>query len=265
MDLATLIGIVAGLAFMIISILSGGSLMTFFDVMSILIVIGGGLASTLISYKLGEVTKIIGVVKNAFVGKEVAPEVLITQLVELGQKARREGLLSLEVDIEQMEDEYIKQSLQLVVDGVEPETIREFMDLELYNMKSRHAKGQSLFKTMGSLFPAWGMIGTLIGLILLLKSLDDPSKIGPAMAVALITTFYGSVLANFVCIPIANKLKMKSEEEIKLKEMLTEGILSIHAGENPKIMEHKLKLFISPERRKLLAGQKDKESPGVAQ
>ena len=249
MDIATLGGVLFGAACVVISILLGGSLMTFYNLPSIFITVGGGLASIMISYRIDEIAKIMKVTVKAFSSKQQTPEEVIRLLVELSQKARREGLLSLEAEQERVEDEYIKQSLQLIVDGVEPETIRESMDLELENMKARHSKGQGLFRTAASLFPAWGMIGTLIGLINLLKQLTSPEKIGPAMAVALITTFYGSILANFICTPIANKLALKSKEEIRQKEMIIEGILSIQAGENPRIMEHKLKTFLSPEQK----------------
>jgi chemotaxis protein MotA len=249
MDIATLIGIISGIAFIVWSIVLDGSILSFWDVPSVIIVIGGGLASTLIGYKLSEMAKIMKVVVKAFLGKESRPQDTIKVLVELSLKARREGLLSLESDQENISDEFLKQSLQLVVDGVEPEVIVDSMDLELENMKMRHDKGAGIFKTMGALFPAWGMIGTLIGLIKLLESLDDPSKIGPAMAVALITTFYGSVLANLVCNPIASKLTIKSKEEIQEKRMIIEGVLSIQAGENPRILEHKLKTFLSPQQK----------------
>jgi chemotaxis protein MotA len=250
MDITSFIGVIFGSVCVIISILLGGSLMAFYDVPSIFIVLGGGMASVLISYRIGEIAKIFKVVAKAFLDQETSPGDTIKLLVELSQKARREGLLALESEQDNLGDDYIKQSLQLIVDGVEPETIRESMDLELQNLEARHAKGQGLFRTMAGLFPAWGMIGTLIGLINLLKSLDDPSKIGPSMAVALITTFYGSILANFICTPIANKLAIKSKEEIQMKEMIIEGILSIQAGENPRIMEHKLKTFLSPEQKR---------------
>jgi chemotaxis protein MotA len=153
----------------------------------------------------------------------------------------------------------LKKALELVVDGVEPEIIRDSMQLELDNMGVRHGKGIALFKTMAAQFPAWGMIGTLLGLINLLKSLDDPSNIGPAMSMALVTTFYGSILANWVCNPIATKLQQSSEEEIRLKEMMIEGVLSIQSGENPRIMEHRLKTFLSPDQRaeyeKMVSGE----------
>jgi len=203
---------------------------------------------------------------HAFKNKVSSPLDTIAMMVKLSEKTRREGLLSIEPELEQMEDPFIKQSLQLVVDGIESETIKDFMDTEIENMQARHGKGQAIFKSFGALFPAWGMIGTLIGLINLLKALDDPSAIGPAMAVALITTFYGSVLANFVCIPIANKLKIKSDDEIHLKEMIAEAVISIQAGENPKMLEQKLRIFLKPEDRNAEAKKEadEQEKPGGA-
>jgi len=253
MDIATIGGLILGIVCVIVSILLSGQINSFINYPSIFITIGGGIASTVISYRVDELVKILRVTLKVFTSKQESAEDTIRLLVELSQKARREGLLALESEQERIEDEYIKQSLQLIVDGVEPETIRESMDLELANLEARHAKGQGLFRTMAALFPAWGMIGTLIGLINLLKELDDPSKVGPSMAVALVTTFYGSVMANFICTPIANKLAIKSKEEIQLKEMIIEGILSIQAGENPRIMEHKLKTFLSPEQKRRYA------------
>ncbi|MDQ2086555.1 motility protein A [Herbivorax sp. ANBcel31] len=246
MDLATLIGIIIGIVCILATIIMGGSLLTFWSIAGVFVVLGGGIASTLISYRVGEIGKMIKVAVKAFTGKELRPQDTIKLLVDLSLKARREGLLSLEADQEEIDDNFLKQSLQLVVDGVEPEVIVESMDLEIENMKMRHSRGSGIFKTMGTLFPAWGMIGTLIGLINLLQSLDDPSAVGPAMALALITTFYGSLLANFICNPIANKLAIKSKEEIQEKRMIIEGILSIQSGENPRILEHKLKTFLSP-------------------
>ncbi|HQA58684.1 MAG TPA: motility protein A [Acetivibrio sp.] len=260
MDLATLIGIIAGIVCIVASIMTGGSLWSFWDISSVYITVGGGICATLISYKIGEFAKIMKVAVKVLVGKESRPQDTIKMLVELSVKARREGLLSLEAEQENIKDEFLKQSLQLVVDGVEPEVIVDSMDLELENMKSRHDKGAGMFKTMAAQFPAWGMIGTLIGLIQLLDQLDDPSAIGPAMAVALITTFYGSVLANFICNPIATKLALKSKEEIQEKKMIIEGVLSIQSGENPRILEHKLKTFLSPKQKQDYESQSGKDA-----
>lgn len=249
MDIATMAGIVIGIVCIVYSIILGGSIWDFFDISSVFIVFGGTFAATLISYRLTELAKFVKVAIQAFIGKPLSYENTIKQLIDLSQKARRNGLLSLEEDEDLINDDFLKQSLQLVIDGAEPEVIADAMDLEIENMKARHEKGQGLFKTLSAQFPSWGMIGTLIGLVQLLKALDDPSKIGPSMAVALITTFYGSVMANFVCNPIVNKLSLKSKEEIKQKKMIIEGILSIQAGENPRIMEVKLKSFLSPEQK----------------
>jgi chemotaxis protein MotA len=249
MDIATLIGILAGVICIGYGLASGGSPQAFLDLPSIFIVMGGGLASGFISYRVGEVAKIIPVVAKAFTGKEALRYHTIETMVNLSKKARRDGLLSIESDIEQIEDEYLKASLRMIVDGEEPDSVRESMLIEMESLKARHLKGQSLFKTMGSMFPAWGMIGTLIGLINLLRSLDDPSKIGPAMAVALITTFYGSLLANFICLPIANKLALKSKEELETKDMMIEGVISLQAGVNSRIIEKRMQGYLSAEQK----------------
>jgi len=252
MDLASIAGLIIGILAITISIsLDKGpsALLAFLDMPSVFVTLGGGLASTMISYKLKDFVRMLKICSNIFTAKENSKEDVIRILVELSNKARREGLLALEAEQDRVGDEFIRQSLLLVVDGVEPDTIREFMELELNNLERRHLLGRSIFKTMGVQFPAWGMIGTLIGLINLLGQLNDPSAVGPAMSIALVTTFYGSILANYICNPIAEKLAMRSRNEVQLKEMIIEGILSIQAGENPRIMEHKLKTFLSPEQK----------------
>jgi chemotaxis protein MotA len=259
MDLATIIGLVLGVICIIYGIYDGGELSSFVHVGSFAITMGGGIAATLISFEMEDIKRIAKLLPHVFRKKDTSPFKTIQMLVDMSQKARREGLLALESGHDDIEDNYLKKALELVVDGVEPEIIRDSMQLELDNMGVRHGKGIALFKTMAAQFPAWGMIGTLLGLINLLKSLDDPSNIGPAMSMALVTTFYGSVLANWVCNPIATKLQQNSEEEIRLKEMMIEGVLSIQSGENPRIMEHRLKTFLSPDQRaayeKLVSGE----------
>ncbi len=264
MDIATILGILVGIVSIAIPISMGGSPMAFYSVASIFVVLGGGVASILISYRLQEVFNILRVVSQAFFDKRLSNGETIRMLVNLSQKARREGLLALESEQESVEDRFISQSLQLIVDGVEPEMIRECMALELETLQGRHQKGQGLFKTMAALFPAWGMIGTLMGLIKLLKNLTDAASIGPAMALALLTTFYGAIMAYFICTPLANKLKIKSQEEVMQKEMIIEGILSIQAGENPRLMEYKLKTFLSPEQKeKYDKSNEEKESENM--
>ncbi len=266
-DIGTIIGIVLGIVCIIVSILLSGKLKGFYDLPSIFIVFGGSLASLLISFRLHEIFKILKVTLKAFFGKEEPPGEAVRTIVKLANIARREGLLALEMEKDGIQDEFLRQTLELVVDSFDPEIVRDTAEIELESLKSRHERGQSMYKFLGTIFPAWGMIGTLIGLVILLGKLDDPSNIGPAMAVALVTTFYGSVMANFVCIPIANKLSLKSDEEINRKQMVLEGMLCIQAGENPRIIEHKLKAFLSPAHKiayeKAETAQKAKESESV--
>lgn len=259
MDLATIIGIILGAGCIIYGIYDGGDPSSFISVSSFAVTVGGSVASTLISFEMEDIKRIVRLLPHVFRKKDNSPFQTIQMLVDMSQKARREGLLALESGQEEIKETYLKKALELVVDGVEPEIIRDSMQLELDNMSVRHGKGIALFRTLAGQLPAWGMIGTLLGLINLLKSLDDPSNIGPAMSLALITTLYGCVLANWVCIPIATKLQQNSEEEIRLKEMMIEGVLSIQAGENPRIMEHRLKTFLSPDQRayyeQMIAGE----------
>lgn len=257
LDLATLSGIIVGLIAVSAPVLMGADPAAFIDVKSIAVVLGGGIASTITSFKVSELKSSIPVTKKAFSGKESNPLETIKLLVDMAQKARREGLLSLEDEVSKVDDNFIKNAVQQVVDGVDPNLFLETMELELDNMKKRHDKGASIFNTLASLFPAWGMLGTLIGLVQLLGSLDDPDQIGPAMAVALITTFYGSLLANYICTPIANKLTLKSKEEVHEKNMIIEGVLSIQSGENPRILESKLKTFLAPNQKEIYEKEND--------
>ncbi|NLM11490.1 MAG: motility protein A [Clostridiaceae bacterium] len=258
MDLATLIGILFGAACLIWGMYDGGDPSSFWSLSSLAVTFGGGVASSIIAFTLEDIKNVFRALPKLIKRENQSPYHIIQMLVEMSQKARREGLLALESNQEEIEDNYLRKALELVVDGVEPEIIRDSMQLELDNMSIRHGKGIAFFKTLAAEFPAWGMIGTMLGLINLLKSLDDPSKIGAAMSLALVTTFYGSVLANWICLPIATKLEELSTEEIRIKEMIIEGVLSIQSGENPRIMEHRLKTFLSPEQRKdyerLIAG-----------
>ncbi|KXG75754.1 flagellar motor protein [Thermotalea metallivorans] len=256
MDLATLIGILLGFGFMVWGIFLGGSILSFWDVPSIVIVLGGTVAGTLVAHPLKKVAQSITIVRKAFSSKDLAPGDTIGRIIELANTARREGLLALEEAAENIDDEFLQKGVMLIVDGTDPELVRNILETELAFLEERHGSGRSLFETMGSLAPAFGMIGTLIGLVNMLKKLDDPKAVGPSMAVALITTFYGSVLANLLFIPIATKLKIRSKEEILIKEIMVEGLLSIQAGENPRIIEEKLKAFLPPTMRKSLHNSK---------
>ncbi|AZO94047.1 MotA/TolQ/ExbB proton channel family protein [Halocella sp. SP3-1] len=245
MDLATLIGIIFGVTLLGGAIVMDGNAIIFYNLRSILIVIGGTLAGTMISYSLGELLKIPALVRIAFQTHQLDSDEIIDLMVGFAEKARREGLLALEQDVVNINDDFLQKGIQLVVDGTDPELVRNIMETKLTFLEERHGKGRSIMATMGQLAPAFGMIGTLIGLIQMLSELDDPSKLGGGMAVALITTLYGALLANLLFIPLAGKLKERSEDEILTKEVIIEGVLSIQAGENPRIVDEKLRAFLA--------------------
>jgi chemotaxis protein MotA len=183
-------------------------------------------------------------------------------MVDLAEKARREGLLALEDSVNRTEDEFLKRGIQLIVDGTDPELVRDILETDLTYIEDRHKIGKSMYDAMTAYAPAFGMIGTLIGLVQMLRTLDKPSTIGPAMSVALITTFYGAVIANLITGPIANKLALKSGAEIRLREMMLEGILSIQSGENPRIVEEKLMGFLAPKDRMRAQDQAEARKAG---
>ncbi|MCD6204651.1 MAG: flagellar motor protein [Candidatus Marinimicrobia bacterium] len=249
MDLATIIGIALGLFFIISQIVSGGNAEIFIHVPSMMIVAGGTLAATLVSFPLKEVIGVMKVVKNAFRVNNHEEAKIIQQFVDLAQITRKNGILAMDKELSKIKDDFMRTGLEMTVDGTEPETIKAVMETELIYLKSRHKRGQQIFLTMGTYSPAFGMIGTLIGLITMLKNLEDPSTIGMGMAVALITTFYGSFLANLVFLPIAEKLKNRSSHEVSVKELVIEGVISIQLGEHPRNIQRKLLNFISPSSR----------------
>lgn len=250
MDIATLLGIVSAFGLVVIAILIGGGLSLFINAPSLMIVVGATLGATMINYPLKELLGAISVVKNVFLAKSLSVEEIIKQFVGFGGKARREGILALETDVKDIDDAFLKKGLQLSVDGLEPQSIQAIMDTEIEFLRERHQLGAEIFSTMGTFAPAMGMIGTLIGLVQMLQSMDDPSTIGPAMAVALLTTFYGSMIANLICMPIAGKLRTRSKEETLVKDMITAGVISLTKGENPRILEQKMLSFIPPKLRK---------------
>ncbi len=252
MDIATLAGIIAGAAFIIAGIQMSGDLGSYYDAPSIMITLGGTFAATLLSYPLRRVLEIFRISKNLFFTKLQDPGNIINQIIDLANIARKEGLLALEEAAYRLDEPFLQKGILLIVDGADPELVRNIMEAELTFLEERHSHGQAIFETMASLAPAFGMIGTLIGLINMLRTLDDPSSVGPNMSVALVTTFYGSVLANLFFIPMSTKLKYRSSQELLYKEIMLEGMLSIQAGENPRIIEEKLKAFLPPNERKIL-------------
>lgn len=249
MDLSSILGVATGVTLFLWALTMRGSLSAFWDPSSLMITIGGTAAATLISFQMTQVLAVARVLKNAFFSGVLKPYEVIQLLVRFAEKARREGLLALEEEADGLKDGFLRKGIQLVVDGTDPELVRSILETEIAFLEERHRSGQGMFETMGALAPAFGMIGTVIGLIQMLGTLDNPENIGPAMGTALITTFYGALLANLLFLPIAGKLRVKSSEEILLKEVEIEGILSIQAGDNPRIVEEKLKAFLAPNLR----------------
>ena len=265
MDLATIIGLIAGISLMLLGIVSGdqgfAALGNFWDFKSVLITFGGSFMAVLASNSLKDFVNGLKSITMTFKPPQLDEAGTIKDVMDLSNIARKEGLLALEEAANNLEDEFLKKGVLLVVDGTDPELVRAILETELDCMESRHKKNMNFWDTIASMGPAWGMIGTLIGLVNMLKKLDDPSSIGPAMAVALITTFYGSVLANWVATPTSNKLKANHEEEYRVKVVIIEGLLSIQAGENPRVIGEKLKSFLSPAQR---AAFEDEEGGGEA-
>lgn len=251
MDIATLIGIIAGFALIIGSMATGGSLMAFFNVPGLLIVGGGTLAATLINESLSHVLGAVKVGLQAFLQRKSDPVQIIAQVVDLAAKARKSGLVSLEN--EPIEDDFLARGVRLGVDGLSPESIEAILLAELRTLKQRHQRGQTIFKFMGSTAPAMGMVGTLVGLVQMLKTLDDPSAIGPAMAIALLTTLYGAIIAFLVCNPIASKLEVRTNEEVARKTLALIGVDSILKGENSMVIQSKLDAYLAPS-QKAVAG-----------
>lgn len=248
-DILTGIGLVLGIALVVYGIVEGGPLMLFWDFASLLITGGGSISALLMTYTLSEVKNIGKVFMQAFKEANSSPKEIIVQFTDISKKARREGLLSLEDEINAMEDPFIKKGLQMVVDGVEPELIREILELEIAEMQARHERGAGMFQTWGAYAPAFGMLGTLIGLIQMLANVSDIANITKGMGVALITTFYGSVIANMICLPIYTNLQQKNNKEVEEKEMMLEGILAIQSGVNPRIVEEKLITYLPPKEK----------------
>jgi chemotaxis protein MotA len=250
-DLATIIGIILGTALVLTAIVTGQSPIIFLNVPSLLIVIGGTIGATLMRNPLATVLKTFGVVAKAFGTKLSSPTSLIEELVELARKARKDSLLSLEkVEIA---DSFLAKGIQLCVDGLEPAQLRKILETEIAFTAARHKRGQEILEGVGSAAPAFGMIGTLIGLVNMLTSLNDPKQIGPAMAVAILTTLYGAMIANMFALPLADKLKVRSKEEILNMSVCLEGVLGIVQGEHPASIDEKLKAFLGPKSRKAAA------------
>ena len=250
MDLSTFLGMIAAFGLMTIAIMSGSGLGIFIEPQAFMIVAGGTLGALLVHYPFAEVFRAFSVARKAFFYKDLPPTQLIAQLTEFAGKARKEGLLSLQSMAKEVKDPFLVKGLQMAADGNEPETLEQMLVREIEHIRERHESGADIFASLGTYAPAIGMVGTLIGLVQMLQTMDDPSTIGPAMAIALLTTFYGSVAANVVFLPMAGKLRTRSQYELLKKELIVEGMNSILAGENPRLMEQKLNAYLQPKDRK---------------
>ena len=245
MDIATITGL-AGAFLLVILGIKLENVMAFVDMPSVYITVGGAIAATIAAYPASMLLNTMGVVKNAFFVKKVTHIDIIKQLVEFAEQARREGILALEARVADINDEFLKKGIQLAVDGTEPDLIKDILTTEISFTEARHEEGTKVFDFLAAMGPSFGMIGTLIGLVLMLGNMSDVDSIGPNMAVSLITTFYGSMLANCICLPIVEKLKAYSRREILIKELMLEGIMSLQSGDNPRIVEQKLTAFLQP-------------------
>lgn len=251
MDIASIVGLILCIGLVIFAIVLDGfqALISFVNFPSILITVGGCFCAVLTSYPLPEYLD--GLKSFRLILKKSVSNTpgIIQQIIDLSNLARKEGLLALEEAASESEDEFIKKGIFLIVDGTDPELVRGIMETEMISMEVRHKRRISFWQDIAGMGPAWGMIGTLVGLVNMLQNMDDASTIGPSMAVALLTTLYGSLIANWIAIPVSKKLSGKNNAEIMEKEIMIEGLLSIQAGENPRVIEEKLKSFLSPGER----------------
>jgi chemotaxis protein MotA len=266
MDLATMLGILISFILVVFGITFDSSTVTFnwgmlgnfVDYPSVMITFGGSFMCMLTTSKtVKDFFRNIKSFKLALKVLHTNETETIIKIIELSNIARKEGLLALEEAANNVDDEFLKKGILLIVDGTDPELVRSILETELISVEGRHKKTISFWEDLASMGPAWGMIGTLIGLINMLKQMSDVSSIGPNMSVALVTTFYGSMLANWISIPIATKLKANNSSEIMTKEVMVEGLLSIQAGENPRVIEEKLKSFLSPSMRDNMSGEEE--------
>ncbi|GAB4553709.1 MAG: MotA/TolQ/ExbB proton channel family protein [Phycisphaerales bacterium] len=249
MDLNTIIGVVLGFALIGMAILLGGSPAAYIDIPSVLIVVGGSIAAVLTAFPMAKVLQLPAVFKKTIQGGSADPHKLVKQMVQFAEVARRDGILALEGMTEEMEDDLLVLGIKMAVDGTDPELIEDIMEADIENTGVRHSDGKGLFDTMGRFAPAFGMIGTLIGLVAMLANMSDPSAIGAGMAAALLTTMYGAIMANVLFLPLADKLKVKDADEMLIKTIIVKGVMSIQSGDNPRVVEQKLMTFLPPAQR----------------
>lgn len=263
MDLASILGLALcfGMcAYGIIDSAGVENIGRYLDTPSAIITFGGAFFESMAANTMSDYISGFKSFMLVFKSPNLDAKTMIQKIIDLSNIARKEGLLSLEEAAGDLDDEFMKKGILLIVDGTDPDLVRGIMETELVSIEDRHKARISFWEDLGANGPAWGMIGTLIGLVNMLYEMDDPSTLGPSMAVALITTLYGSLLANWICTPVASKLKTNNSSEMMMKEIMIEGLLSIQAGENPRVIEEKLKSFLSPGDRILQAGDGGEEN-----
>ena len=250
MDIGSIVGIAITFALVLWSLVIGAGIGPYIDFPSVLIVVGGTIGIIMASHPINNLVDGMKAMTKAFVFIPQSAQALIEQLVSFAVKARRDGILSLEAEEENMKDEFLRKGIRLAVDGTEPEVIRSILETDLENMVERHKTNSDIVGMFVDIAPAMGMIGTLIGLVAMLLNMSDPAAIGPAMSVALITTFYGSVIANMFATPIYTKIRSRSAAEEHMRQIMLAGIMSIQSGDNPRIVEQKLNAYLPPSQRK---------------
>ena len=256
MDIGTIIGLLAGAVMLLWSILMVSDISPFINYPSMVMVGGGCVCAALVSFPVPNVLAVAKVIRKCFFTKLRDPREVIAELVRYADIARRDGILALENLTDRIDDAFVVSGLQMAVDGTDPNMIEAILMSDLEAVEARHAEGKALFDNIGKFAPAFGMIGTLVGLVIMLKNMNDPKTIGPALAVALLTTLYGSVVANLIALPMAEKLGRRSREEMFLKMIVIKGVMAIQQGDNPRVVEQKLKTFLPCSLRRTFAAQK---------
>ena len=249
MDLGSIFGFFGAWVLIIWDMAAGGQMLIFVNVPSLLMVVGGSIAVVIFSFPISYLKQIAKVAKKGFFSNTRSVQKLIDDLVSFAEIARRDGILSLESSTKDIDDPFIVSGIQMAVDGTDPELIEQIMTNELDNLIDRHEVGKGMLEALGKYAPAFGMIGTLVGLIIMLANMADPSSIGQGMAVALLTTMYGSIIANAFALPLSDRLARRSSEEILLKTIVIKGVMAIQSGDNPRIVEQKLRIFLPPSAR----------------
>ena len=250
MDIATIIGLILGFGLILVSILMGGAGLTpFIDIPSMMIVFGGAIAATLINFPLSNCLGSFAVIMKCFLFKLPSTAETVAKFKELAATSKKEGLLALESKLDDISDDFLKRGIESLIGGASPEQIRDCLENEVSYIDQRHVVGKKIVDSCGAAAPAFGMIGTLIGLVMMLRNLSDPSQIGAGMATALLTTLYGALVANVVCIPLAGKLETRAGEETMIRELMIEGICAIGNGSSPNVVEEQLFAFLSPKSR----------------